>query len=332
MSHVVYNCRGRGTITSVAKRVQTLNFENQGLTPWLRIMRDGEGLDSASTDNMTITLLGSYDGVELIRHELKRYGLMGFYPSSVPNAFEEIIVLRGELQVTCDRQSTVLGAGSVMNMSPVQDVVCVIAREQTDFIYVTSFSLFSWYKDWVERFHQMAADIAQKDGYTASHCERIRRYSVMIGCELGLSAYELISLSCGALFHDIGKVKIPDEILRKPGRLTPEEFDIMKMHTIYGRDLMNSPEHPFLHVGSTVAEQHHERYDGSGYPYGLKGDEIYLPAAIVAVVDSYDAMTSERPYQRPKSKREAIEEIRSLRGKLYDPRVVDAFLKVVDKF
>ncbi|MDI9261126.1 HD-GYP domain-containing protein [Alicyclobacillus sendaiensis] len=281
---------------------------------------------------MTITLLGSYDGVELIRHELKRYGLMGFNPSTVPNAFEGLIIVKGVLRITTGNHTEIVGPGSLVAMRPVEDDVCVIALEESEFIYITSFSLFTWYKEWVERFHEMATDIAKKDGYTASHCERIRRYSVMIGCELDLSAHDLISLSCGALFHDIGKVRIPDEILRKPGRLTPEEFDIMKMHTIYGRDMMNSPIHPFLHVGSAVAEQHHERYDGSGYPYGLKGDEIYLPAAIVAVVDSYDAMTSERPYQRPKSKEEAIDEIRSLRGKLYDPRVVDAFLKVVDTF
>jgi len=312
--------------------VQTLNFENQGLTPWLRIMRDGEGLDSASTDNMTITLLGSYDGVELIRHELKRYGLMGFNPPSASNVFEGIVLTSGVLRITYGDHTEILGPGSVVSMAPVQQAVCIVALEQAEFVYVTSASIFKSYKEWVEKFHHMATEIAMKDGYTASHCERIRKYSVMIGCQLNLSAHDLISLSCGALFHDIGKIQIPDEILRKPGRLTPEEFDIMKMHTIYGRDMMNSPVHPFLHIGSTVAEQHHERYDGSGYPYGLKGEEIYLPAAIVAVVDSYDAMTSQRPYQRPKSKHEAIEEIRALSGKLYDPRVVDAFLKVVDTF
>ncbi|WP_243834882.1 HD-GYP domain-containing protein [Alicyclobacillus sacchari] len=154
----------------------------------------------------------------------------------------------------------------------------------------------------------------------------------MIGCELNLNAIELLSLSCGALFHDIGKIQIPDEILMKPGRLSPEEFDIIKQHTIFGRDIMDSPENPFLHVGSKVAEQHHERYDGSGYPYGLKKDEIYLPAAIVAVVDSYDAMVSNRPYQPARKKTDAVREIASLSGKLYNPQVVNAFLKVVDTF
>ncbi|AEJ44490.1 HD-GYP domain-containing protein [Alicyclobacillus acidocaldarius] len=278
---------------------------------------------------MTITLLGSYNGVELIRHELKRFGLMGFNSSPTSAPFEGIVLVKGSLRVAYDSEVEIVGPGAVVTMHPVKGDVCIIAMQDAEFIYISSAPIFDSYRRGVERFHQMATEIAQKDGYTASHCERIRKYSVLIGCELGLSARELLSLSCGALFHDIGKTQIPDEILRKPGRLTPEEFDIMKMHTIYGRDMMSSPSNPFLHIGSTVAEQHHERYDGSGYPYGLKGEEIYLPAAIVAVVDSYDAMTSKRPYQRPKSKQEAIDEIRALRGKLYDPRVVDAFLKVV---
>ncbi|WP_245629566.1 HD-GYP domain-containing protein [Alicyclobacillus sendaiensis] len=281
---------------------------------------------------MTITLLGSYDGVELIRHELKRYGLMGFNPPTNQDYFEAILLTKGTLRVTWNTRTEYLQPGSLVHMAPVREPVCIIAMNDVEFLYITSTSIFESYKHWVDHFHQLATEIAEKDGDTASHCERIRKYSVLIGCELNLPARELLSLSCGALFHDIGKTRIPDEILRKPGRLTPEEFDIMKMHTIYGRDMMNSPEHPFLHVGSVVAEQHHERYDGSGYPYGLRGDQISLPAAIVAVVDSYDAMTSHRPYQHPKSKREAIDEIRALRGKLYDPRVVDAFLKVVDIF
>ncbi|SIS56813.1 HD-GYP domain-containing protein [Alicyclobacillus vulcanalis] len=306
-----------------------MNVENQGLSSWLRILRPDEGLDSASTDNMTITLLGSYDGLEFIWHHLKKLGTMGFNPSPNTTPFESLIVLQGRLRVANGHEVQYAEPGDIVTMYPTKDDVCIVAMADSEFIYLSSKPIFDVYKRGVERFHRLAREIAEKDGYTASHCERIRKYSVLIGCELGLSARELLSLSCGALFHDIGKIQIPDEILRKPGRLTPEEFDIMKMHTIYGRDMMSSPSNPFLHVGSAVAEQHHERYDGSGYPYGLRGKEIYLPAAIVAVVDSYDAMTTERPYQSRKSKQEALQEIESLKGKLYDPRVVDAFLRVV---
>ncbi|WP_311794849.1 HD-GYP domain-containing protein [Alicyclobacillus acidiphilus] len=106
----------------------------------------------------------------------------------------------------------------------------------------------------------------------------------------------------------------------------------MKQHTIVGRDMLKASPHVPLQRGSTVAEQHHERYDGSGYPHGLKGSEIYTPAAIVAVVDSYDAMTSDRPYQKAKSKEDVVKEIASMSGTLYDPKVVDAFLQVVEDF
>lgn len=281
---------------------------------------------------MMVRLIASKNGTEIIHHRLARTGVMGLTPATHWDELESLCLLSGSLRVTYGSETSVLYPGDKLVASPVHEHVCIVAMENSEFLYVSSAPVFQSYQRSVSGFHELAVQIALKDGYTASHCERIRRYSLMIGCELNLNAIELLSLSCGALFHDIGKIQIPDEILMKPGRLSPEEFDIIKQHTIFGRDIMDSPENPFLHVGSKVAEQHHERYDGSGYPYGLKKDEIYLPAAIVAVVDSYDAMVSNRPYQPARKKTDAVREIASLSGKLYNPQVVNAFLKVVDTF
>ncbi|GLV13344.1 hypothetical protein Heshes_10280 [Alicyclobacillus hesperidum] len=299
---------------------------------WISIFSREEGLETAYTHNMTATLIASKNGTEIIHHRLARIGTMGITPAADWNELESFYLLTGSLRVTYGNETSILYPGDKLVAAPVHEHVCIVAIEDSEFLYVSSAPVFQTYRESIDGFHELAVQIALKDGYTASHCERIRRYSLMIGCELNLNATDLLSLSCGALFHDIGKIRIPDEILMKPGKLTPEEFDIIKQHTIFGRDIMNSPENPFLNIGSKVAEQHHERYDGSGYPYGLKRDEIYLPAAIVAVVDSYDAMVSNRPYQTARKKADAVREIASLSGKLYDPRVVDAFLKVVDTF
>lgn len=130
------------------------------------------------------------------------------------------------------------------------------------------------------------------------------------------------------LFHDIGKYYIPDSVLKKESSLTKEEFALMKSHPIRGLELVE--EIKYKDIGKLV-EQHHERINGSGYPYGLKGDEICLGAKIIAVADSFDAMTSDRPYRKGLSKEEALKEIESLSGIHYDEKVIEAFKIVLTK-
>lgn len=257
---------------------------------------------------------------------------MGLEHETDWKAMESIFVLNGVLLVEYGDEQTVLSNGDNLSAFPVIEDILITAVEDSDFLYISSVEVFDEYSDNTRELQRLVTEIEKKDGYTASHCERIRRHSLLIGHQMGLSTSDLFSLSCGALFHDIGKISIPDEILLKKGRLTPEEFDIIKQHTIVGRDMLNASHHTPLRRASVIAEQHHERYDGSGYPHGLVGSEINTPAAIVAVVDSYDAMTSDRPYQKAKTKVEVIKEIASLAGTLYDPEVVDAFLEVVEEF
>ena len=145
---------------------------------------------------------------------------------------------------------------------------------------------------------QKEADaIAELDGYTYMHCNRIKDYSIEVWSHLELPKEKLSILRWGAYFHDIGKRVIPLEILNKPGKLTAEEWEIMKTHTTEGAKIMREHSVKWLKDAAFIVEQHHERYDGKGYPHGLKGDEIALESSIVAGVDAFDAMTTDRVYK-----------------------------------
>jgi putative two-component system response regulator len=177
-----------------------------------------------------------------------------------------------------------------------------------------------------------------RDPETGRHLDRIREYSRLLGNALaltselsgGLSRADIESIYLTSPLHDIGKVGIPDAILLKPGSLEPAEFEIMKTHTIIGgttlgQALAQYPGAQFLKTARDIAFWHHERYDGSGYPHGLAGDDIPVSARIVALADVYDALTSKRPYKKAFSHEEARSYILDQRGKQFDPAVVDCY-------
>ncbi|HEV3253450.1 MAG TPA: HD domain-containing phosphohydrolase [Candidatus Acidoferrales bacterium] len=168
----------------------------------------------------------------------------------------------------------------------------------------------------------LAAAIDEKDPYTRGHSGRVAKYSVFIGKELGLDEEELDRLRISALLHDVGKIGVDDQVLKKPGKLTDEEFEIMKQHPVKGANIMR----PVAQLKEMLPgiELHHEFLNGKGYPYGLKGDEIPLMARIIAVADTFDAMTTNRPYQSAMEQDYALERIRSLAGTKFDPRIVSA--------
>ncbi len=165
-----------------------------------------------------------------------------------------------------------------------------------------------------------------RDEETGNHVLRMARYSQLIAEELGLPAQESKSIGISAPMHDIGKIGIPDAILLKPGKHTPEEFAIMKRHTLIGYDILKESPSKYLQMGATIAVGHHEKFDGSGYPYGLRAEEIPLCARIVAVADVFDALTSVRPYKHAWPVQDAVSYLRKQRGSHFDPACVDRFL------
>jgi len=173
----------------------------------------------------------------------------------------------------------------------------------------------------------LAAAIDEKDPYTRGHSGRVAKYSTLIGQELGLSAEELDKLRISALLHDVGKIGVEDRVLKKPGALTPEEFSLMKQHTVKGANIMR-PVSQLKEVLPGI-ELHHEHIDGRGYPYGLSGTQIPMMARIIGVADTLDAMTTNRPYQTAMDLDFAMERIRTLAGSKFDPVVVTALESAV---
>lgn len=165
-----------------------------------------------------------------------------------------------------------------------------------------------------------------RDPETGSHIQRMAHFSAMIGRELALDAATCDMLLSAAPMHDVGKLGTPDAILLKPGRLTPDEFEIMKRHAAIGHEILKDSASPVLHMAAEIALTHHEKFDGSGYPRGLSGDDIPLIGRIVAVADVFDALTSARPYKRPWTLEDARAYLEQGRGAHFDPVCVDVFL------
>jgi len=169
-----------------------------------------------------------------------------------------------------------------------------------------------------------------KDAETEGHSRRVTAITMAIAKTMGVPTQEIKLIARGAFLHDIGKIKIPDAILFKPGKLEPEEIAVMREHCYHGYQMLKKI--PFLAEAAEIVYSHQEHYDGSGYPRGLKGNEIPLGARIFSVADTLDAITSNRPYRAARSAAAAREEILRCRGTQFDPEVVDKFLEMPDDF
>ena len=183
----------------------------------------------------------------------------------------------------------------------------------------------------LETIHRLSMAAEYKDMDTGEHIERMTRYSTVVARRMGLDESSIETIQYAAPMHDLGKIGIPDQILMKPGSLDPAEWEIMKQHSVIGAKILNGSNAEFIRLGETIALNHHEKWDGSGYPNNLKGLEIPIEARIVAIADVFDALTSKRPYKQAFSIEESLAIIKAGRGSQFDPEVVDAFFAVQDE-
>ena len=172
----------------------------------------------------------------------------------------------------------------------------------------------------------LTAALETRDSETHGHSERVVSYSLRLGREYGLTSEQMKALEFGSLLHDIGKIGVPDSILRKPAKLTEEEWVRMREHPLHGQQILRGIE--FLQGASRVVAQHHEKWDGTGYPLGLRSEDIDICARIFAVADAFDAITSDRVYRRGKPYEAAAQELDDWAGRQFDPKVVEAFHRV----
>ena len=249
--------------------------------------------------SLYILLLTGHKDLAPPLETIKRLDIQGYCEKS--DRFDQILLLVES------------GLKSVSQMRIIQDIneKLELANEQLKEAYYGTIESL-----------RLAVDA--KDSYTKHHSDRVSYYSVLIGKQLGLNEEDLEILKQGALFHDVGKIGIPDSILQKPGKLTNEEYDDIKNHPSIGSKIL-APAKIFNDLVPMVLH-HHERYDGRGYPVGLSGEDIPLMARIVCVADSFDAMTSDRSYRPRFDVITALGELENCKGSQFDSICVDAFL------
>ncbi len=183
-------------------------------------------------------------------------------------------------------------------------------------------------RDYLKTITTLALVLDARDPYTSSHSENVTKYALAIAREIGLDPVQTETLRRAGLLHDIGKIGIRDDVLLKPGKLNVEELALIKLHTLIGEELVGSL--PFLSEVAVLVRQHHERFDGAGYPDGRKGDAIASGARILAVADTFDAMTTDRPYRKGLSLEVARDELIRNMNTQFDPRMVEYFLKALE--
>ena len=189
-----------------------------------------------------------------------------------------------------------------------------------------NFMLDALYRNYRATLQGLARTLEARDIETRGHSDRVVAYSMRLGKQMGLSSIDLLALEQGALLHDIGKIGVPDAILLKPGSLNTEEWVKMRDHVAHGLRIIENVE--FLSGASSVIGQHHEKYDGSGYPNKLRGDGIHIHARIFAVADAFDAIRSDRPYRGAQSYERACDELIAYAGSHFDPKVINAFMSI----
>ena len=182
----------------------------------------------------------------------------------------------------------------------------------------------------VDLVHRLGRAAEYKDTDTGEHIARMSQYSKLLALEFGMGEQQAELLRQAAPMHDVGKIGIPDAILLKPGRLTPDEFDHMKQHAAIGAQILANSSSPLLQLAHKLAIEHHEKWDGSGYPNGLKGEQISVEGRIVAIADVFDALTSKRPYKEAWGVEEALEHMQAQAGKHYDPHLINLFVNKLD--
>lgn len=281
-------------------------------------------IDAATTLHLLLRL----KDMEVMRQRIPlKDQFIWLSPAEDTTTCEFFYILGGAIDLRVSENETKrLTAGDSFYVNGITESVFLSVVEDLDVIYICNRPVFDQVSDFNDRLYAKLEEINEYDTRTLLHSKNVMAYCAEIYNKLGDTALALDDFLSAAVFHDIGKCEIPIEILKKPGKLTQEEFAVMKEHPAISERILTSC---FGEDIARIAGQHHERLDGSGYPKGLKGDEISVYSRIIAIADSFDAMTVERPYNTIKTPEQAIAELYSL-PHLYDADIVavlDALIK-----
>lgn len=292
--------------------------------------RTSEGYPVLRLGYADVTLIGRWDGLSHALYSLHEDGLFWVQYNRENQAIEMYTLLDGDVELEYDGERRSMEVGEVIDASQYDHVISFYGKTAAEFLIKMSAERFEDGYFEAQLLQEEADAVAAIDGYTYMHCNWIKDYSIEVWKRLHLPTESLSTLRWGAYFHDVGKRTVPVEILNKPGKLTGEEWEIMKSHTTEGAKIMREHSVEWLKDTAHIVEQHHERHDGKGYPYGLNGNEISLEAAIVLVVDAFDAMTTDRAYKEAYPIQVAVEELKAGKGTQFNPEVVDAFIEILE--
>ncbi|NLM17366.1 MAG: HD domain-containing protein [Candidatus Riflebacteria bacterium] len=269
-------------------------------------------------------------GKMILENDLENSKYKDTEPDKIPG-----VKLKDTLIIPLSQQDKSLGAIQVANkQSPggytVDDIdLLQILANQLASVLQNADLFYNLQKAYMDTLSALTSAIDAKDSYTKGHSDRVTEISVTLGAALNLPQSEIEKLRLGGMLHDIGKIGIPELVLNKPGHLSDDEYNIMKSHPTQGVAILENVQ--FLENVIPIVRSHHERYDGRGYPDSLKGDEIPFLARIVSIADTYDAMTTDRPYRKALSAQEAVKEIKRCAGTQFDPHIAKTFIELVEK-
>lgn len=292
-----------------------------------RVGRKNDFLETVNIkDDSVFSLVSRGDGVEILHQSFEQGTLFYVYPSENEKAMEFYFIISGELEYKIDHKIAVLGPEDHFTVRGLAEPIYFTALSNLTLLCVYTEQTFFHISNDISNLMGIMQQVEKKDRYTHQHSNRVAKYSVRIAQELKLNREQLENLTVAAFLHDIGKIHVPTEVLNKPGRLTDEEFALIKKHPADGAEMVKGSYYSEL---APIIMQHHERLDGSGYPNNLKEDEILLEAKIIAVSDTFDAMTEDRAYRKAFSPQIAMDELKKWCGLHYDRNVVNAFEQIL---
>ena len=283
-------------------------------------------LEKVTQNTAELSLIGRGDGAEIMIQKIKAQEIFFIEPSDSNQTLEFFYILEGSIDCERDRENVILNKGEYFYAHGLKETVSLKTISEVTLLYFSTKPFFHYLSKGIKELTSMNKNVEEKDIYTRNHGVRVRDYSLKIAKILGLSSGRLENIVFASLCHDVGKVFVPIEVLNKTESLTAEEFELIKKHPADGAKMAQGT---FMENLDGIICQHHERIDGTGYPYGLKGDEILLEAKIIAIADSFDAMTSDRSYRKAMDMGVAFKELKSLSGIHYDEKVVEALEKVL---
>ncbi|WP_106534078.1 HD domain-containing phosphohydrolase [Planomicrobium soli] len=291
----------------------------------LSILRKGS-LETVNNDSTSLSLLGRGSGIEMMKQSVLKDTIFILYPSDDADVQEFFYILNGEVETELDGEKIELGSGDFFSANNLESTVQFIAKTDVNFLSVSTAPVFHYLSSVINALRKIGEAVERKDPYTFQHSARVAHYAVKTALNMKLRKERMDNLFIASILHDIGKVNIPEEVLKKPSKLTEEEFALVKKHPGDGAAMIRETAYADL---ADIVEQHHERINGSGYPFGLKDEDILLEAKIIGVADTFDAMTEDRAYRKAFSPEYAMDELKRLAGIQYDEEVVNAFEKVL---